>query len=193
MKEKRILYFQKPGKHNTGRLIRLVRERLPSLSVSHLLVASSSGDTALKLAGEIPRSPVPLICVAEHCGFVGGDVQLLTDRNRARLRELKIPILIGTHALSGIERSFSKKFGGVSPVEIMAYTLRLLGCEGIKVAVEISVMAADAGLVPTDREILAVTGTGQGADTAVVLKPAHMNNIFDLEIREILAKPRQRD
>jgi len=53
-------------------------------------------------------------------------------------------------------------------------------------------MAADAGEVPTDREIIAVGGTGKGADTAVVLKPAHMNNFFDLEIREILAKPRQR-
>jgi hypothetical protein len=64
--------------------------------------------------------------------------------------------------------------------------------EGIKVAVEIAVMAADAGLVPTDQEIIAVGGTGGGADSAIVLKAAHMNNFFDLEIREIIAKPRQR-
>ena len=31
-----------------------------------------------------------------------------------------------------------------------------------------------------------------GGDTALVLRSAHMNNFFDLEIREILAKPRQR-
>ena len=64
--------------------------------------------------------------------------------------------------------------------------------EGIKVAVEISIMAADAGLIPTDREIIAIGGTGGGADSAVVLRAAHMNNYFDLEIREIIAKPRQR-
>ena len=59
-------------------------------------------------------------------------------------------------------------------------------------AVEVAVMAADAGLAPTDREIIAVGGTGRGADTALVLRAAHMNSFFDLEIREIICKPRQR-
>ena len=59
-------------------------------------------------------------------------------------------------------------------------------------AVEISVMAADAGLVPTNREIIAVGGSGSGADSAIVLKAAHMNNFFDLEVREIIVKLRQR-
>ena len=77
-------------------------------------------------------------------------------------------------------------------MEIIAHTLRLFGGEGIKVAVEVSVMAADAGLIPTNREIIAVGGSGAGADSAIVLKAAHMNNFFDLEIREIIAKPRQR-
>jgi uncharacterized protein len=60
------------------------------------------------------------------------------------------------------------------------------------VAVEVAVMAADAGLVPTDREIIAIGGSGRGADAALVLKAAHMNNFFELEIREVLAKARQR-
>jgi hypothetical protein len=77
-------------------------------------------------------------------------------------------------------------------VEIIAETLKRFGTEGVKVAVEVAVMAADAGLVPTDREIIAVGGTGGGADTALVMKAAHMNNFFDLEVREIIAKPRQR-
>ena len=77
-------------------------------------------------------------------------------------------------------------------MEIIAHTLRLFGGEGIKVAVEVSVMAADAGLIPTSREIIAVGGSSGGADSAIVLKAAHMNNFFDLEIREIIAKPRQR-
>jgi hypothetical protein len=77
-------------------------------------------------------------------------------------------------------------------VEIIAHVLRLFGGDGIKVAVEVSVMAADAGLIPTSREIISVGGTSGGADSAIVLKAAHMNNFFDLEIREIIAKPRQR-
>ena len=52
-------------------------------------------------------------------------------------------------------------------------------------------MAADAALIPTDTEIIAVGGSGKGADAAAVIKPAHMNNFFDMEIREIIAMPRK--
>jgi hypothetical protein len=50
-------------------------------------------------------------------------------------------------------------------------------------------MAADAGLVRTDEDIIAVAGTAVGADYAIVLKPVASDNFFDLKIREILCKP----
>jgi len=34
----------------------------------------------------------------------------------------------------------------------------------MKVAVEIALMATDAGLIPVDREVIATAGTGEGAD-----------------------------
>ena len=40
--------------------------------------------------------------------------------------------------------------------------------------------------------MVAVGGTGGGADVALVLQPAHMNNFLDLDIREVLCKPRGR-
>ena len=60
----------------------------------------------------------------------------------------------------------------------------------MKVVIEISVMAADAGLVRTDEDIIAIGGSGGGADTAVVLKPVNSNDFFDLKVKEILCKPR---
>jgi hypothetical protein len=51
-------------------------------------------------------------------------------------------------------------------------------------------MAADSGLIRTDEDIIAVAGSGRGADTAVVMKPAHTHDFFDLRIKEILCKPR---
>jgi uncharacterized protein len=39
-------------------------------------------------------------------------------------------------------------------------------------------------------ELLSVAGTDQGADTALILKPAYTRNFKKLRIREILAKPR---
>ena len=192
MEKKEITYFENPGPRNTTRVIRTVTDFLANSSIKHVVVASTRGKTALSLSDQITDSSISIICVAEHSGFAGEDRQLLTIENKNRLGEKNIEILICSHALSGIERSISKKFGGISHVETIAHTLRQFGGEGMKVAVEISIMAADAGLIPTDREIVAIGGTGKGADTAVVLKAAHMNNFFELEIREIIAKPRQR-
>jgi hypothetical protein len=52
-------------------------------------------------------------------------------------------------------------------------------------------MAADAGLIPLDRDIIAIAGSSQGADTALLIKPANASRFFDLKIREIIAKPRE--
>lgn len=192
MLKKEIVYFDKPGPQNTDALIQAVSDRLKASNIRHIVVASTRGGTALKVADALAGPHRDIVCVAEHSGFAGGDRQLLSDETRIRLEKKGVNVHIGSHVLSGIERSLSKKFGGVGPVETIAHTLRLFGCEGVKVAVEIAVMAADAGLIPTDQEAISIGGTSSGADTAVVLKAAHMNNFFELEIREIIAKPRQR-
>jgi hypothetical protein len=40
------------------------------------------------------------------------------------------------------------------------------------------------------REVIAIAGTGSGADIAIVLQPAYSRKFKELRIREILAKPR---
>jgi hypothetical protein len=55
--------------------------------------------------------------------------------------------------------------------------------------VEITLIAADAGLIPADKDVVAVAGTGKGADTALRIKPANATRLFDLKIREVIAKP----
>jgi hypothetical protein len=62
--------------------------------------------------------------------------------------------------------------------------------EGMKVTLEIAMMAADAGLVRTDEEVIAIAGTAKGADTAVVLNPVNSHNFFNMRVKEILCKPR---
>jgi hypothetical protein len=187
-----ILYFDRPGEGNTEAVVKAVQKRAQELGIEHVVVASDSGETALKLWEALQGMGVKIVSVAEHAGYDGGDENSIAAEKRKDLEDKGIQVLVCSHALSGVGRSITKKFGGISHVEIIAYTLRLFGTDGIKVAVEVSVMAADAGLIPTDREIIAVGGSYGGADSAIVLKAAHMNNFFDLEIREILAKPRQR-
>ena len=165
---------------------------MEDLSIEQIVVATNTGETALRLWDGIQGTGAVIVAVGEHYGFWGGDSQKLLPEKQKELEERGVTVFFGSHALSGVGRSVTNKFGGISHVEIIAHTLRQFGGEGIKVAVEVAVMAADAGLIPTDREVIAMGGTGAGSDTAVVLQAAHMNNFFDLEIREIIAKPRQR-
>ena len=193
MSDAGIVYLAGPGQAGTDRLITAVKRRVRELGIRHVVVATTTGDTAVRMARALKGTRARVVGVTYHAGFSGkGDDLGLKPECRTTLERAGHQVLICSHALSGVERSIGNKFGGVSRVEIIAHTLRLFGCDGIKVAVEVAVMAADAALVPTDREIIAVGGSGRGADAALVLKAAHMNNFFDLEIREILAKARQR-
>ena len=57
-------------------------------------------------------------------------------------------------------------------------------------ACEISVMAADAGLIPVGDKIIAIGGRGSGVDTAVILTPVNAKDLFNLKIHEIIAMPK---
>jgi len=61
----------------------------------------------------------------------------------------------------------------------------------MKVCVEIVLMATDAGLTSIDKDVIAIAGTGRGADTAVLVRPASTSDFFNLKIKEIIAKPRE--
>ena len=54
-------------------------------------------------------------------------------------------------------------------------------------------VAADTGVVDMSQEVISVAGTDEGADTAIVLVPAFSRGFKELEILEVLAKPRQAD
>ncbi len=165
-----------------------VMEHLDGSDIKHVIVATTSGETGVRFAEALAERDVRIVAVTHHVGFKGGDIDQLEPNHRARLEDLSAGIVTAGHALSGVPRSISKTFGGTTSGEIIAHTLRLFG-QGMKVCVEIAVMAADAGMIPTDTDVICVGGTGRGADTAVVLKPAHMNAFFDIRIGEILHRP----
>jgi hypothetical protein len=172
----------------TQAVIDRVVEHLDGSDIKHVIVATTSGETGVRFAEALAERDVRVVAVTHHVGFRGGDVDQLEASHRKRLDELSAAIITAPHALSGVNRSISGTFGGTTSVEIIAHTLRLFG-QGMKVCVEIAVMAADAGWIPTDCDVICVGGTGRGADTAVVLRPAHSNSFFDLRVGEILCRP----
>jgi uncharacterized protein len=190
--KKEIVYFDKHGPECMAETLQLAVSKATELGIKHIVLSSNSGGSTLKLLEIADPKKMNIVSVGEHAGSSGGDKQHLSPECRKDLEDRGVKVFVGSHALSGVGRSITNKFKGISHTEIIAYTLRLFGCEGVKVAVEVAVMAADAGLVPTDQEIIAMGGSGAGVDTAIVLKAAHQNNFFDLEVREIICKPRQR-
>lgn len=179
-------YFDAPGRENTRQTLALAYERGKALGIGEVVVASSTGDTAYKTM-EIFKG-FRIVAVTYHCGFKEPFTKTMKDDVRKDLEAEGVAVIEATHALSGVERAIARKHSGSYPALLMADTLRLLG-QGTKVGVEITIMAADGGAL-SGNDVIAVGGTGRGADTAMVIKPAHQTNVFDLRVREIICKPR---
>ncbi|WP_422447388.1 pyruvate kinase alpha/beta domain-containing protein [Thermoanaerobacterium sp. DL9XJH110] len=184
------MYWDKPGKQNTQNTLEVVKKAVEERGIKHVVVASSGGYTArmFKDAG----MKANLVVVTHASGYPGPGLQEFPDDLRQELLSSGVKVLTTTHVLSGAERGMSRKFGGVYPVEIMANTLRMFG-QGVKVCVEVATMALDAGLIPYGEDVVAVGGSGEGADTAVIIRPSHAASIFDTWISEILCKPKGKD
>lgn len=188
MREKTIVYYETPGEVNTEGTLLRAKERAESLGIQNIIVASTSGETGVK-ACKVFKG-FRLVVVRHHTGFQSPGSQQMRDENERSLLASGAQIVTATHAFSGLERAIRIKRGTIGPLELMADTLRIFG-EGTKVCLEIVVMAADAGVIPVDRPVVAIAGTNSGADTALVVQPAHSNNFFDLYVSEIIAKPSQ--
>lgn len=181
------VYFKKPGRENTWRTLEIASKRAEELGINNVVVASTTGETGLMAVKLFHKKN--LVIVTHSTGFAKPDYQELKPEFAKKIEEAGFKILTCQHAFGGAGRAVRKKLGTYELEEIIAYTLRIFG-EGTKVALEIALMATDAGLISTEEACIAVGGTGRGADTAVLLKPANAQAFFDLRVMEILAKPR---
>ena len=191
MRKEQIIYLERAGPQNTKEVIDAVKTYIARSGLKRVVVASTTGATAAKFADALENTE-ELVVVTHHTGFSQEGVQRFDAETRKKLERRGVTVLTQSHVLSGVERSISRKFGGISRVETIAEALRSLLGHGLKVCVEIAIMAADAGVIPID-DVIAVGGTGSGSDTAVLIHPAHMNNFFDARIRGILIVPRGGD
>jgi hypothetical protein len=180
-------YFSKPGPANTEAVLEIVDQRAKELSVGRILVATCSGRTAFEARRRLDPS-LKIIAVTHVTGFSEPNIQELSEENRQELQTQGVDVLTCGHAFGGVGRGVRNKIGAYQVDEIIAYTLRIFG-QGTKVAVEIALMAADAGLIRTDEDVISIGGTARGADTALLIRPVTSAHFFDLKIREIICKP----
>ena len=180
-------YFPNPGPENTKATLEAAFLRATQLKINRVLISSCSGKTAFK-ALDLFGNNFSLIIVTHVTGFKKPDHQELAEKDRKLLQERGATVLTAQHAFGGVGRAFRNKTGTYQIDEVIAYTLRTFG-HGTKVAIEMALMAADAGLIRTDEDIISIGGTATGVDTALLLKPAHTQNFFDMKIKEIICKP----
>jgi hypothetical protein len=187
-------YFEKPGgDENTAQTLALAKKRAQVLKIKTILVASTTGATAVKAMDALKGFRV--IIVTHTSGFHQPNTQEFTEENRKIVAEKGGSLVTAAHALGGIQRALAPPGTGGPPApshaigDVSAMALRMFS-QGTKVCCEIAAMAADAGLVRADEEIIAIGGTGRGADTALVIKPDYTHRFFGMRVKEVICKPR---
>ena len=181
------VYLARPGMENTDEVFSLDRKRAKELGIKTILVASTRGEAAVQAVTYFKGFKV--IAVSHPANYKEPNGQEFTTENKKKF-EAKGGILVttGLPFRGGAGAAMRKKFNLRTEADIMADTLRIFG-QGMKVVVEIGVMAADAGVVRVDESVVAIAGTGKGADTCIVLQPAASMDFFDTRVQEIICKP----
>lgn len=209
--------FERPGPVNTDEVIDILKDN--SSEVNYVVVASITGDSALKIAEKIGNKKI--ICVTCPQGMywevneMGKDLfaeilelkerrdewikkglqrvpMNITEENMPKLRELNVEIVRGTIPLFGPTFSMRLHLQKITSIDVMAKTLELIS-PGTLVSMESVLMATDAGIIPEDELVLACAGTEMGLDTVWVLKSCASANLFHpskgFRFVELLAKP----
>jgi hypothetical protein len=181
--EKWIVYFETAGKANTEKTLKLAKKRALELSIKNILITSTHGYTAEQALDVFDETDQRLI-------IIGNDRASFAKDLLQTLKEKKIPVVF----CDEVEYTYP---------ELMRNAFKKLS-EGVKVCMEICMVAVKEGLVPEGEEVIAVAGTspwgfknGGGADTALVMIPRRseaFNKLLEKakrrDVKEIICKPR---
>jgi hypothetical protein len=181
------MVFDEAGPQNTEATLKAAFDFAQQNSISPVVVASTSGKTGAEAAEIGKERGTQVVVVTHNFGFAEPGQWQVEESYRKRIQDNGACLYTGSLVLRGLGSAIRKKLG-YSESELVANILRLFG-QGMKVCVEMAAMAADGGHLGP-RDAIFAAGTGQGADTAAVIRPAPSNQFFDIKVRRILAKPR---
>jgi hypothetical protein len=180
--EEKIVYFEKPGVGNTEETLRLVIERAKARGITKIVIASTRGDTARLAAERLTGTGITMVVIPH---------QYSSGREQRFPLELKESLeKQGHHVHFATSLFATENLYGSSIPRVMAFLLRTFS-QGMKVCVEMILMVVDGGFVASGEQVIAIAGSGRGADTAVVAVAASSRNLPDLHITEIICKPLQ--
>ncbi len=181
------VYFDGKGKDYTEETLKLAKKRADELGIKNIIIASYTGYAGV-LASEVFKG-YNLVVSAGMMGFTEPNVHRMVDGNRDKMEANGAKVFYHLHAFGGLGRSVKQRFGPIQVDEIIASVLRVFS-QGVKVCLEISCMACDAGLIKAGEPVVAIGGSGGGADSSIVLLPSNTHRFFDTKVLEVICKPR---
>jgi hypothetical protein len=192
---RQVYYFDEPGEENTKLVIEAVSQRLEVRGIRTVIVASTSGETAVAFAHSLKGKAV-LICVSEapYRREWGEEWPCLKQEFRQELERLGATIIDKAPYVFHSSVLEAARWPGAFPERLVKETLYSFG-QGMKVAVEVALTGVSCGYVTPYEDVIGVGGSSKGADTAIVLRATYPASLFDkdpakrLEIREIIAMP----
>ena len=179
--------FEKEGPQNSRETLKIAIDTARERNISDIVIASTTGSTVAKL-DDFDLSGLHVVIVTHSYGSPTNGTNRISRETREIYRQKGYDVVTAAHVLSGVERSLSSLKGGIYPGEIISEALKMVS-RGTKVAVEITAMACDAGVIQPAVPVIAVGGSGSGADTAVIIRGAHAQRILETRIDEFLCKP----
>ncbi|MEM2643860.1 MAG: pyruvate kinase alpha/beta domain-containing protein [Candidatus Bathyarchaeia archaeon] len=193
MISEKIVYFESGGRHNTDATLELAKERAIERGIKNVILASTTGFSAER-ALEIFKDTNIKLTIVSLKGPPGSPFPGFPEDLRRKLEQMGHNFCYA----SDVKYEFP---------EAVQNTLRRF-CEGLKVCVEVTLVATEAGFIKPGEEVIAIGGTGRlgydkggGIDTAIVVEAMRSKSFLELEtifgrkeerrkIREIICKPR---
>ena len=173
MKDVKNILYLKPGAKSTGELIEAVTERVKESGITTVVVASTKGKTALRMA-EALKGVAQVVSITEFT-YVGDVKKGMKKLGVTAIERADLPIQ---------ER------------REMREALLFFGA-GVKAALEVAAIAAEKGATPPPDKVVAVAGSQISLDTALVVRPAPPSDFFNpdpdkrMVVQEIIAMPLQ--
>ena len=160
-----MTYFAVAGKENVDKTLELTKMVAEEHGIKNVIVASITGFTAEKAFEVFKDMNVTLTLVG-------------TERNRFSNNIQKKMEEKGHHVCFSREVSYDYP-------DLVKNAFRRFSA-GVKVAVEIAMIAAQKGFISTEEDVVCV---GKW-DTSLIIKPATSDNFPELKVRELICMPR---
>lgn len=179
--KKEITYYDTINQDHTLETFALVEKTIAKTGVKKIVLASTTGHTALRAMDYFSDKDISLIVIPHQYGF-SSEENLFPSDTVKTLRKNGHDIHFATMLFH------TDKLYGSNSATTIANFLRSFS-EGVKVCYEITLMAADGGLVKSGEFVIVIAGTGANSDTALLMQAATTRNLEKLRVNEIICKP----